>query len=119
MSLRHFLAAACFALAGAAAHAHAFLDRADPKVGSVVQVAPSELKIWFSEPLEGAFSSVQVLDQGGKRVDASAAQVDAENHQLLRVPLAQLGAGSYTVKWRAVSVDTHVSTGHFTFRVSP
>ena len=107
--------AACFCLA---AGAHAFLDRADPKVGATVKVAPTELRLWFTEAVEPAFSSVQVLDAEGKRVDSAAVQVDARERKLLHVPLPRLAAGAYTAVWRIVSVDTHVSEGRFAFHVA-
>ena len=108
--------AACFCLA---AGAHAFLDHADPKVGSTVKVAPTELRLWFSEAVEPAFSSVQVLDADGKRVDSAAVQVDPKDRKLLHVPLATLRPGAYTAVWRIVSVDTHVSEGRFAFHIAP
>lgn len=119
MKSRNFLvalAAACFCLA---AGAHAFLDKADPKVGSTVKVAPPELRLWFSEAVEPAFSSAQVLDARGKRIDAPATHVDPQNRKLLHVPLPRLEPGTYTAAWRIVSVDTHVSEGRFTFQVAP
>jgi len=108
--------AACFCLA---AGAHAFLDHADPRVGSTVKVAPAELRIWFSEAVEPAFSTVRVLDARGQRVDTAAVQRDPQDRKLLHVPLAKLPPGDYAVAWRIVSVDTHVSEGRFAFHVAP
>ncbi len=110
------MAAAAVALS---AHSHALLDHAEPRVGSVVQTAPAELRIWFTQELEPAFSTAEVTDAAGHRVDAGHAQVDGHDPLLLRVPLAKLGPGAYTAIWRAVSVDTHVTQGRFTFRVGP
>lgn len=107
------------ALASAAAWPHAFLDHADPRVGAVVAAAPAELRIWFTQELEPAFSSAEVVDANGKRVDAGRAQVDTKERWLLRVPLGQLPPGEYTANWRVVSVDTHVTQGRFTFKVAP
>ena len=42
--------------------AHAFLDHAEPKVGSTVANSPTELKIWFTQNLEPAFSTLEVQD---------------------------------------------------------
>jgi len=114
--IRIVLAIAAAALS-AAAHAHAFLDHADPKVGSVVAAAPSELRLWFSQDLEPAFSTAEVLDATGQRVETGKVAVDAKERTLLRVPLGQLAPGTYTVNWRVVSVDTHPTEGRFTFRV--
>jgi methionine-rich copper-binding protein CopC len=119
MRRARFLLAALLGLAlHVAAHAHAFMDHADPKVGSVQRTAPAEVRIWFSEPLENVFSSIQVLDATGRRVDVGDARVDAQDRSLLRVRLATLAPGTYTVNWRVVSVDTHVTQGRFTFRVA-
>ena len=51
------------------AFAHALIDHADPKVGSKVKTSPKEVRIWFTEKLEPAFSSMRVLDADGKQVD--------------------------------------------------
>ena len=36
---------------------------------------------------------------------------------LLQVSLPQLPAGTYTVIWHVVSVDTHRTQGHFEFTI--
>jgi methionine-rich copper-binding protein CopC len=97
--------------------AHAFLKHADPGVGSAVQTSPSEIRIWFTENIELAFSSVQVFDASGKEVDKRDLHLDSADHALLRVSLPRLGPGTYKVVWRVVSVDTHVTNGSFTFWV--
>ena len=119
MTTRNALIAALAISFSLAAGAHAFLDRAEPKVGSTVKVAPTELRLWFTEAVEPAFSTVQVLDADGKRVDSAALQVDPQDRKLLHVPLAKLPPGAYTAAWRIVSVDTHVSEGRFAFHVAP
>jgi copper resistance protein C len=97
--------------------AHAFLKDAAPGVGSTVQTSPSEVRIRFTESIEPAFSSIQVLDASGKEVDKRDLYLDRSDHALLCVSLPRLGAGIYKVVWRVVSVDTHVTNGSFTFRV--
>ena len=97
--------------------AHAFLQRAEPSVGSTIQTSPSEVQIRFTENIEPAFSSIQVFDASGKEVDKRDVHLDRSDHALLHVSLPQLGAGTYKVVWRVVSVDTHVTNGNFTFRV--
>ena len=39
----------------APARAHAFLDHADPRVGSTVSSPPAALTLTFTEPIEAAF----------------------------------------------------------------
>jgi copper resistance protein C len=102
------------ALTAAAAHAHAFLDRASPLVGSSVASAPHEVTLSFTQQLEPAFSSVQVTDAKGARVDVGKAQISGST---MRVGLKSLGPGTYKVHWRALSVDTHTTQGSFSFHV--
>ena len=115
----------CLLLAGLAATsaplagAHASLDRAEPAVGSAVHGSPTELKLWFTQRIEPAFSKVQVLDRSGKQVDKGDSEVDRTDATLFRVSLPKLGPGRYRVKWRVLSVDTHVSEGAFAFDVVP
>ena len=35
----------------------------------------------------------------------------------MRVPLKQIGPGTYQVNWRVLSVDTHRTQGNFSFEV--
>ena len=110
---------ACASFIATNAGAHAFLDHAAPAVGSTVHGSPSQVKLWFTQQLEPAFSSAQVLDRSGKRVDKADAKVDASDATLLLVSLPQLAPGTYKVTWRVLSVDTHVTEGDFTFDVAP
>ncbi|MBO0753570.1 MAG: copper resistance protein CopC [Bradyrhizobiaceae bacterium] len=101
-----------------AARAHALLDHADPRVGNTVK-SPRTVSLWFTQNLENGFSSIEVFDAGGKRVSTGKAVVDGGDRKLLRVPVKALPAGTYTVKWHVLSVDTHTTEGNFTFQVSP
>lgn len=99
------------------AWAHAFLDHAEPKVGGAVTNSPAELKLWFTQNLEPAFSSVEVHDPHGRQMDKKDAHLDDKDKSLLLLSLPQLPPGTYTVTWHAVSVDTHKTQGHFAFTV--
>ena len=117
--IRTLLLAGAMLCAGTAAEAHAFLDKADPGVGSTVPAAPSLVMLTFTEGLEPSFSSIAVLDAQGQRVDLGDAHPDGDDPTRLAVGLKPLAPGSYTVEWRATSVDTHKTNGHFTFTVAP
>jgi len=121
MSHRGFLVfiLACASFIATNAGAHAFLDHAAPAVGSTVHGSPSQVKLWFTQQLEPAFSSAQVLDKSGKRVDKADAKVDTNDSSALLVSLPQLAPGTYKVTWRVLSIDTHVTEGDFTFDVAP
>ena len=98
-----------------AAHAHAFLERAEPRVGSSVATSPRQLSLWFTQDLEPAFSTVQVQDSSGARVDQGGPRVGPRN--VMRIGLRRLPPGAYRVIWRALSVDTHTTEGSFSFHV--
>src|SRR5271165_1644817 len=97
--------------------AHAFVDHAAPAVGSQIHSAPTQVKIWFTEKLEPALSKIQVFDPSGQQVDKRDVKIDQPDAALLTVSLPGLKPGKYKVVWRAVSVDTHVTTGNFTFEI--
>ena len=101
------------------AGAHTFLERADPQVGSTVRTPPAQVRLWFTEKLEPAFSSVRVVNGAGEQVDKGDVQVDPTSPKQLRVTLPPLPPGTYKVIWRVLSVDTHVTEGNFTFRIAP
>jgi copper resistance protein C len=101
----------------APAWAHAHLVNSDPPVGSTVK-AVDHIRILFTEPIEIAFSHVEVTGANGKVVPADAPALDPANHAVLLLRLrSRLAAGSYTVHWRVVSVDTHHTEGTFPFTV--
>jgi methionine-rich copper-binding protein CopC len=99
--------------------AHAMLDRSVPRVGSTVKASPGRVELWFTQPLEPAFSSVKVLDATGRQVDRGDPKVDSGDPEHLSVSVSALPTGRYRVVWRVISVDTHATEGDFTFDVVP
>jgi methionine-rich copper-binding protein CopC len=101
-------------LASTTALAHAFLDHAEPRVGSTMANAPHELVLAYTQNLEAAFSSVEVTDAKGARVDTGKPSISGST---MRVGLKQLPPGTYKVRWHVLSVDTHTTQGSFSFHV--
>ena len=99
--------------------AHAHLVKSQPSKGAVVRNAPSTLVLWFSEPLEAAFSTIEVVDQAGHHVEEGKATLDPGDPKVLKVSLQKLAPGSYKAVWRVVSIDTHKTNGELTFTVAP
>ncbi len=100
---------------GSVAFPHAFLDHADPRVGSTVDTSPPALRLFFTEAVEPAFSRVEVDATSGKKL--ATGPPEHPEPTMLRLPLPLLPAGEYTVRWAVVSVDTHPTEGSFTFSV--
>jgi len=113
------LALVCALAAPLAAFAHAHLDRSMPAAGATLKDAPPEVMLWFTEAVEPKFSTIEVRDATGATVQDGAASAVPGNTAQLRIKLKPVAAGTYTVKWRVLSVDTHRSQGDFTFRVGP
>jgi hypothetical protein len=97
--------------------AHAFLDHADPKVGSKVAKSPTTVEVWFTDDIDASASGLQVLDSQGHQVDKADCHVDASDKTALIVSVANLPPGTYKVVWHAVCVDGHKTKGDFKFDV--
>jgi methionine-rich copper-binding protein CopC len=107
-----------FALASlpGAASAHAFPIRSEPRVGWTVDAAPAKVTIWFDGELEAAFSTITVYDVTKRQVDKRNCHVN--DASVLEVDLTPLSPGVYRVYWKALSKDTHVTEGDFSFAIS-
>jgi methionine-rich copper-binding protein CopC len=112
---RFVLALVLTGLCGPAA-AHAFLEKATPSAGASLRVAPAKVALSFSEALEPAFSGVTVTNAAGR--DMSAGPAVASGNEM-SLPLCVLKPGHYSVRWHAVSVDTHRTDGRYNFTVLP
>ena len=99
--------------------AHSFPKTAEPAAGSTVPSAPTAVVIHFTEALEPQFSSLQVFDAQGHRVDQKDAHVAPHDAKRFGVELKPLTPGTYKVVWHATSVDTHKTRGSYTFTVAP
>jgi copper resistance protein C len=93
------------------------LQRSEPRVESTLRRPPDEVKLYFTERLEPAYSSLQVVDDRGVQVDHRDGRVDRSNPALLRATLPPLPPGRYKVLWRVLSIDADVTEGDFTFRI--
>src|SRR5262245_38236778 len=99
--------------------AHALPERFVPQRDAMLSAAPAEVRILFGGEIERAFSTIEVTDSAGHRVDKGNARVDEKNRQLLRVSLGPLSAGVYRVLWRILAVDGHRNEGTYVFTVKP
>src|SRR3972149_7000393 len=104
------------ALALPPATAHGTLERSDPVSSASVDVPPRQVVLWFSEPVDPAFTSATVTDDQGRSVSRDAAL--SAGCPPLQSPVADLSSGLYPVRWRVLSaVDGHITSGAFVFAV--
>lgn len=119
MSRAFLLFVSLFALAQSG-WAHSALVRTDPQDGATLSQIPSEIRMWFSEPIKAALSTIEVRDAAGKQVDRRDLRPDAKEPLLVRLSLAgDLAPATYKVSWSAVAQDMHVGRGSFRFTVRP
>jgi methionine-rich copper-binding protein CopC len=96
---------------------HAFPLRSDPRVGWTVTIAPPKVTIWFDGELEPAFSTITVYNSAKQKVDKGNSRVNGSDASVLEVDLPALTPGKYHVYWNALSKDTHVTQGDFSFAI--
>ncbi|MFM0072771.1 copper homeostasis periplasmic binding protein CopC [Paraburkholderia sediminicola] len=96
--------------------AHAHLVSSEPAANAEVAAA-TEVTIHFTEPLEPAFSRIELSDASGKPAAPAASQVDQSDAKVMHLALPQLTAGRYAVHWIAVATDGHRTQGNFAFIV--
>ena len=113
------LAALIVSAPSAPAEAHAVLVRSIPGARSLLSLPPERVQLWFSERLEPAFSNVSVWNASGTQVDRRDARVNPDDPKQLSVTLPAIESGTYTVRYRVLSVDGHVVEASFAFTIKP
>jgi methionine-rich copper-binding protein CopC len=89
--------------------------RSSPARRAVLTRPPDRVQLWFNERLEPAFSRVTVTDASGQAVDLGDVVVGPDDPTRLSVGLGRLIPGTYTVRFRVLSVDGHVVESEFPF----
>ena len=109
---------AAVALMPGTALAHAELDRTTPAANAVLPDAPKVVDLHFSESVEVAFGSIQVLDTSGHRADLGDPFHPGGRGSVVDVRLRPgMHDGTYLVSWRVVSDDSHPVAGEYFFSV--
>ncbi len=99
------------------ASAHAYLLHSEPAANSILDTAPTTMRLWFSEIISAEFSGAQLLDADGRSLDVTVA-VDEADPTLLVVNLPELADGVYSLRWTAHSeADGHSTQGLIVFGI--
>ncbi|SHI15675.1 copper resistance CopC/CopD family protein [Streptomyces sp. 3214.6] len=106
---------ALLACAGPAS-AHAALTGSDPAQGVVVDKAPTQVTLTFSETVSMNDDSLRVLDPKGTRVDSGKATNTSGTSYAVQLH-SGLPDGTYTVTYQVVSADSHPVAGAYTFSI--
>jgi copper resistance protein C len=97
--------------------AHAVLVKSSPPPRAALTRPPARVQLWFNERLEPQFSTLSVWDATGHSVDDKDIRVDPDDSKKLSVGLPDLTPGTYTVKFRVLSVDGHIVESEYPFTV--
>ena len=97
----------------AAASAHATLRFTTPPFGHELQRSPALIVLHFDQSVTVLPGSIKVLNGVGKQF-AFGSRPDGRN---VVANVRALKRGAYTVRWRAISADSHVVNGVWTFGV--
>jgi copper transport protein len=97
--------------------AHAEVVGVDPPPGVALSQAPAGVRLLLTEPVERGVFVLRVYGPDGERADRRDARVEGDPGRTLAVGLRDAGSGRYTVVWRVLSTDGHVSAGSSVFAV--
>ena len=97
----------------AAASAHATLQSTTPSFRAELQRGPSVIRLHFDQQVKVLPGSIKVLNGVGKNFAGPAHATGTD----VVAPVRPLRLGAYTVRWQAVSADSHVVSGVWTFGV--
>ena len=97
----------------AVASAHAPLRSTTPSFRSELKQGPSTIRLLFDQHVKVLPGSIRVLNGAGKNF-AGPARADGTT---VVADVGRLKLGAYTVRWQAISADSHVVSGVWTFGV--
>ncbi|HZT90848.1 MAG TPA: CopD family protein [Gaiellaceae bacterium] len=110
---RAFLVALAALVFPAGASAHATLRAASPGFGRELRHAPAVIRLHFDQVVKVLPGAVKVVDVRGRDF-AGAPRVEGTD---VVTPVRRIPTGAYTVRWSAISADSHVVSGVWTFGV--
>jgi methionine-rich copper-binding protein CopC len=99
--------------------AHAIMVKSQPEQNVTLTASPKQIDVWFNDKVGSEYKAVAVIDSKGNRVDNKDVQQEMLDSSHLYCTVPNLPADTYTVRYRVVSIDTHIVTGKFQFTIKP
>ena len=97
---------------------HAALLKAEPGKNDTVATSPKVIKLWFSESVQSAATSIRVTGPDAHVVTLGKVSMDTAAKSPVVFPVTEaLKPGKYDVAWKAMATDGHPSNGTFLFVV--
>ncbi|MDF9303069.1 copper resistance protein CopC [Tritonibacter mobilis] len=96
------------------AFAHSRVDTTTPADGDVMSEVPAQISFDFADDIR--LTRVEMT-----HAEHPSVQLDLGDHKsfdrAFNLPLNDMGAGTYQIEWRGLSIDGHAMQGGFTFEV--
>ena len=106
------IASACFF--GGAALAHTSLLSSLPQDGASMDEAPTQLKLVFADPVY--LAKIEVRGSAGQKIELDISNQPRDVAEFV-VPLPELEAGYYTIRYSMLGEDGHAMTSAISFTV--
>lgn len=106
---------AALVLPGIAA-GHVTLSGASPSTQSRVDAPPTEIRLYFNQPVTVTSRAIQVLAPDGTVLSGNA-RTEEEGRVVFARVSRLLEGSAYTVRWRVAGQDGHSPSGVYTFGV--
>jgi methionine-rich copper-binding protein CopC len=97
--------------------AHAKMVRSSPAENAVLTESPKQVDVWFDDKVGTEYKALAVIDSKGKRVDNKDLVQETLDSAHLYATVPTLPPDTYTVRYRVVSIDTHIVTGKYQFTI--
>jgi methionine-rich copper-binding protein CopC len=108
----------CAALAlPAMVFAHAIMVKSQPEIDSALTQSPKQIDVWFNDKVGSEYKALAVINSAGKRMDNKDVAQETFDQSHLYITVPDLPPDTYTVRYRVVSIDTHIVTGKFKFTI--
>ena len=112
--LAAIVAIACLFGASQLAFAHAVLVASMPAANSTMRGPGVAIDLKFNSRVDGTRSRLILVMPNGASQGLTLLKQDAPEELKAR---AELGPGSYTIRWQAVAADGHISRGEIPFTI--
>jgi|ERR1700733_4851340 methionine-rich copper-binding protein CopC len=104
----------CLFVASQLAFAHAILVSSTPKIHGTVHGPSVDVDLKFNSRVDGAHSSLSLVMPDGGAQSLTLEMQGAPNELNAHT---QLTPGKYTLRWRALATDGHITRGEVPFTV--
>jgi methionine-rich copper-binding protein CopC len=96
---------------------HAIMVKSQPEENETLNSSPKQIDVWFNDKVGNEYKALAVIDSAGNRVDNKDVQQELMDASHIYCTTPTLSSGTYTIRYRVVSIDTHIVTGKFQFTI--